>query len=588
MGQTGWYDGDKTLSADAADAQPIDATRTGNVALDGPLVLGAVVDPTPVAVANTAVPVVTGSPVVGSTLTATAGTWDPASVTTAFQWLADGVPIAGATDAAYVVTAGEQGKALSARVTASAPDHTDGVASSEPTAPVTGAPIANTAVPTISGAATVGGTLTATAGTWEPSSVATAFQWRAGGSVLPGETAATLVLGEELLGEVITVTVEASKTGWSSASATSAATAAVAAGTVANSAAPVITGDAVVGSTLSVTDGTWSPATVTVTRRWLADGVAISGATASTYTLTAAEVGKKITVEATAARTGWTSGVAISEETAAVAPAPLHNTVAPAISGSAAVGSSLTSDTGTWTETGLSFTRQWFRGTTPIDGATAASYAVTSADLGEPITVKVTASKPGHVTETVASAPTAAVEPGAMTVSVTVSGTVKVGKTVTANATVSQADAALAYQWLSGGVAISGATAKTYAIPASLAAKKLSVRVTATKASYGTASGVSAATTVAAGTFTFSTAPRIVGTAAVGKILKYGPPTMSPAATTVRYQWKRNGAAISRATASSYKLVRGDRGRRITLTITYIRAGYTTVVKTTAATAKVR
>ena len=55
----------------------------------------------------------------GQTLTATSGTWTPSDGTYAYQWLAGGSPIVGATTSSYTVVAGDVGKTLSVRVTAS-------------------------------------------------------------------------------------------------------------------------------------------------------------------------------------------------------------------------------------------------------------------------------------------------------------------------------------------------------------------------------------------------------------------------------------------------------------------------------------
>lgn len=60
--------------------------------------------------------------------------------------------------------------------------------------------------------------------------------------------------------------------------------------------APAITGTTTQGQTLTLSAGTYT-GSPTFTRKWLADGVAIVGATATTFVLTAAEVGKKISAE---------------------------------------------------------------------------------------------------------------------------------------------------------------------------------------------------------------------------------------------------------------------------------------------------
>jgi len=124
------------------------------------------------------------------------------------------------------------------------------------------------------------------------------------------------------VGATITVTETATNAGGSTA-ATSAATAAVAAAPVAApvfSAAPVITGTATEGQTLTTTTGTASNSP-TYALQWKRGGVAISGATATTYLLVAADVGTTITVTSTATNAGG-SASSTSAATAVVAAAP--------------------------------------------------------------------------------------------------------------------------------------------------------------------------------------------------------------------------------------------------------------------------
>ncbi|MFT4232374.1 MAG: S-layer homology domain-containing protein [Leucobacter sp.] len=64
-------------------------------------------------------PTISGTAQVGQTLTANAGTWGPAPVTLAYQWLRDGTAISGATGKTYVPAAADQGKKISVRVTGS-------------------------------------------------------------------------------------------------------------------------------------------------------------------------------------------------------------------------------------------------------------------------------------------------------------------------------------------------------------------------------------------------------------------------------------------------------------------------------------
>jgi len=78
--------------------------------------------------------------------------------------------------------------------------------------------------------------------------------------------------------------------------------------------APVITGQARVGRTISTTGGTWSVDDPTLAYQWNREGVPIEGATAASYRLVGADAGASITVTVTASRDGYTNGVATSSE----------------------------------------------------------------------------------------------------------------------------------------------------------------------------------------------------------------------------------------------------------------------------------
>lgn len=83
-------------------------------------------------------------------------------------------------------------------------------------------------------------------------------------------------------------------------------------------AVPAITGTATVGQTLTLGNGTWSgDATITYTYDWFANNVQISGAAVSTYVLTSAESGKRITGRVTATNSAG-SAYSTTAPTAAV------------------------------------------------------------------------------------------------------------------------------------------------------------------------------------------------------------------------------------------------------------------------------
>ncbi len=84
---------------------------------------------------------------------------------------------------------------------------------------------------------------------------------------------------------------------------------------------PTITGKARVGVTLTAHPGTWKPSGITFTYQWLDNGEAISGATATTYVPTSAEVGDTISVAVTGTTTAYESqGISKTVDSAATAP----------------------------------------------------------------------------------------------------------------------------------------------------------------------------------------------------------------------------------------------------------------------------
>jgi hypothetical protein len=90
---------------------------------------------------------------------------------------------------------------------------------------------------------------------------------------------------------------------------------------------------------------------------------------------------------------------------AAATNGPVTVKTAPAITGTPAVGSTLTANPGTWTPTPDSFSYQWLRDGVAIAGATKATYAVTAADGGHVLTVSVTAVKEDFASTSATSAP---------------------------------------------------------------------------------------------------------------------------------------------------------------------------------------
>jgi hypothetical protein len=158
-----------------------------------------------------------------------------------------------------------------------------------------------------------------------------------------------------------------------------------------NTVAPVISGSGIISYPLSCADGTWTGTPViTYTYQWKRNGIDIVGETNSTYILDNADYGNAITCEVTGTNAfGFSSAVSNTITGTAIAPV---NTVAPVIAGTNVVGSTLTTTKGTWTvdPTPL-YTYQWYRGASPISGATSDNYTLVQADAAQSITCIVTA-----------------------------------------------------------------------------------------------------------------------------------------------------------------------------------------------------
>jgi hypothetical protein len=262
-------------------------------------------------------------------------------------------------------------------------------------------------------------------------------------------------------------------------------------------------------------------------------------------------------------------------------PQPALTAVTPRINGTAKVGQQLTAIVGAWTP-GTVHTYQWYRNGSDIRDATVKTYTPTAADYGRALTVRVTGSKSGYATTSVASAKTQAVAAGTLSApKPTISGTPKVGRKLTAIVGKWTADTTLKYQWYRNGSGIKGATAKSYTATASDRGTALTVRVTGSKTGYATKAVTSAKTgAVVTGTLT-SAVPKISGTAKAGSRLSVSRGNWT-SGTKLTQRWYRNGTAISGATGTSYTLKSADSGTTISVKVTGSRSGYTTVTKASA------
>ena len=334
------------------------------------------------------------------------------------------------------------------------------------TAPAVVINSAATGAPTISGTAQVGQTLTASTSGISDSdgltSVAYTYQWLADDVEITGATGSTYTLTTTDQNKAIKVTVSFTDDADNSESLTSAATSAVAAAPTTNNPAtglPTISGTTTTGNTLTaVTSGITDAdgmENAEFSYQWLRADAAISGATASTYTLVSADAGNAIKVRVSFTDDNGNSESVTSAGTASISSTPTNTpaTGQPSISGTATVGSSLSVGTSAIRDangiTSASFAYQWLRSDSAISGATGSTYTVTSADAGQTIKVRVSFTDDDGFSESVTSAgldiPTPASPPSAPT---GLSGTENSDGSITLTWTAPNDDSVTSYQVL--------------------------------------------------------------------------------------------------------------------------------------------
>ncbi len=267
---------------------------------------------------------------------------------------------------------------------------------------------------------------------------------------------------------------------------------------------PVVSGSAALGSTLTTTDGTFVGTGLgAVSRQWYrGTNTPIAGQTASTYVTAAADYGLGVyCVVSRANAVGSASGTSNAITVTATAPV---NTVAPAISGTTAYGSTLTSTTGTWTGTAtITYAYQWKLGSTNV-GANQNTYVTVIGDNAGSITCVVTASNVVGSTPATSNAIVVA-GPPVNSVAPVISGTTTSGSTLTATTGTWTGGTTItfAYQWKSG-VTNVGSNQNTYVTQVSDVGASITCVVTGTN-NAGNASGTSNGITVTAAVSTWDT-----------------------------------------------------------------------------------
>lgn len=292
------------------------------------------------------------------------------------------------------------------------------------------------------------------------------YIWYADGSVITDATSASFTLTSEQIGTNITVQALYTDDGGISESHISDATSAVEA--IAYPATASISGDAIVGETLtaSVTDDNGIDSNAVIAYAWSADGQTIDGATASTYTLTDAEFGTVITVTTTFDDARGFSESATSSATALVSRINTQGSVA--IQGTPTVGNTLTAMATDADGIPTSISYQWLADGQDINGETNNTIAVLATYVGQVISVKVTYTDEHGFSENNTSNETQAVTnllvDAAGSLSIQGTSPYLADAELTANLTDNNGinEANVTYSWSADGNVIANATSKTF------------------------------------------------------------------------------------------------------------------------------
>ncbi|WP_422386845.1 cell wall-binding repeat-containing protein [Agromyces albus] len=246
-------------------------------------------------------PRISGVARVGETLTAAASSPTP-SVTLAYQWFADDVPIDGANQPTHALTAADLGAGIAVEVAASAPGRTSVTRRSSMTSDVQPA-VLTSGTPRIigSGLGLVGSTLTVDPGVWTDGTALT-YEWRADGVPIESADDPSLLLTPSEVDKRVSVAVTGSKPGYASVTKVS-NWFAVSFGPT-DLTTPVILGTPEVGSTLTASASSTTPG-VSLSYHWHGNGLMSVIGQDQTLVLTDEHAGYEMSVEVFATAPGY-------------------------------------------------------------------------------------------------------------------------------------------------------------------------------------------------------------------------------------------------------------------------------------------
>ena len=325
-----------------------------------------------------------------------------------------------------------------------------------------------------------------------------------------------------------------------------------------NPAAVLITGTAKVGELLTavVSDSDGLPKDIAY--KWIANGVEVG--TASTYKLTEADKGKRLSVQVVFTDKKGFIESAASDVTEPVA--ALNKPASVIIKGTLRVGQTLINAITDTNGVPSNIRYQWMAD--GVEVGTASTYKLTDNDKGKRISLQVTFIDNDGFEEDVTATtgtPVAALNKPA---SVAVYGDVRVGERLTAViADANGVPSDVTYQWLADGTEVGNTS--SYTPTETDKGKRLSVQVSFTDNDGFTEDVLSTTEPVKALNKPASVV--INGIAKVGETLTATITDDNGVSSNIIYRWMVDGTLV--ATASRYRLAEADKGKAVTLRVIF-------------------
>lgn len=227
--------------------------------------------------------------------------------------------------------------------------------------------------------------------------------------------------------------------------------------------------------------------------------------------------------------------------------------------------------------------------TTP--SPTAAATAATAPSTATPPSATTTAPA-GAPTDLATEPPTAPTTPALRsfaTAAPTVTGSLKVGGSLTVAVPAwKPAPTTVGYRWYRDGVAIGGAYKTRYTPTVSDRGHKLTVSITGSRSGYETVTRNKYVGIVARGDAPRATKnPAVTGITRSGSVLTTSQGAWNTSGLTYRYEWSRNGTVVPSMTGRTYRLGYYDVGAKISSRVIVSKNGYTDGAARSAATAAI-